>query len=197
MEEVRLSVRETLLKKFKKYRNDFRSVPHAVAYVYKTGLYKKVEILGLRTREFKTFQEWVEYEPPWGLGTTNKILKSILEKDGPDVLDMVYHSELKEHGGDRKSGENQDSNTTLKNDRGKSYTIRRLKRDNPELAEKVKKGEMSANAAAIEAGFRVPTKTVPLTEEGVVKFLDNFTPEQLNNIIKAVVSKMATTEKPK
>ncbi len=33
-------------------------------------------------------------------------------------------------------------------------TIRRLMRDHPKLVERVKAGELSANAAAIEAGFR-------------------------------------------
>jgi hypothetical protein len=43
----------------------------------------------------------------------------------------------------------------------RSYTIRRLKRDKPELAERVIRGELSANAAAIEAGFRIPMINVP------------------------------------
>ena len=33
-------------------------------------------------------------------------------------------------------------------------TVARLKRDHPELAKRVESGELSANAAAIEAGFR-------------------------------------------
>ena len=34
-----------------------------------------------------------------------------------------------------------------------TYALRRLKRDHPELAERVVRGEMSWNAAAVEAGF--------------------------------------------
>lgn len=41
-----------------------------------------------------------------------------------------------------------------------TYTLRRLKRDHPELAEKVVAGKLSAHAAAIEAGFRQPTFAV-------------------------------------
>jgi hypothetical protein len=37
--------------------------------------------------------------------------------------------------------------------------LKRLKRDRPDLADKVAAGEMSANAAAIEAGFRTPAPT--------------------------------------
>jgi hypothetical protein len=35
-----------------------------------------------------------------------------------------------------------------------TYTLKRLKRDRPDLAEKVVRGELSAHAAAIGAGFR-------------------------------------------
>lgn len=45
---------------------------------------------------------------------------------------------------------------------GSTYTLRRLKRDHPALAAKVVGGKLSANAAAIEAGFRVRTISVPL-----------------------------------
>ncbi len=70
------------------------------------------------------------------------------------------------HGGDRKSeavrGE-QGSNHNLDArpvGRGAAYTLARLDRDEPKLAEKVRAGELSANAAAIEAGFR--KKPTPL-----------------------------------
>jgi hypothetical protein len=48
-------------------------------------------------------------------------------------------------------------------DRGNAttYTVRRLKRDNPELAERVINGELSANAAALLAGFRRPSLQIP------------------------------------
>lgn len=79
---------------------------------------------------------------------------------------------LRPHGGDRKSEEfrNQGSNTTLKG-RGAGYQTRRLERDRPDLAARVKAGDLSANAAAIEAGFRPKTVTVPLTVDGVTRAL--------------------------
>lgn len=42
-----------------------------------------------------------------------------------------------------------------------SYAIRRLKKAAPELADRVIKGELSANAAAVQAGFREVKITVP------------------------------------
>jgi hypothetical protein len=44
-----------------------------------------------------------------------------------------------------------------------------LKRDRPNLASRVEAGDLSANAAAIEAGFRPKTATVPLTVDGVFR----------------------------
>ncbi len=54
-----------------------------------------------------------------------------------------------------KERENKGNNITFV-DRGTSasYTQARLKRDRPDLAEKVVAGELSPNKAAIEAGFR-------------------------------------------
>jgi hypothetical protein len=50
----------------------------------------------------------------------------------------------------------QGDNITSKSDRGNSalYTLKRLKRDRPDLFQVVLGGGMSPNAAAIEAGFR-------------------------------------------
>lgn len=56
------------------------------------------------------------------------------------------------------------SDNITPNNRGTSltYALRRLKRDRPDLAEKVIAGELSANAAAIAAGFRKkPVKRCP------------------------------------
>lgn len=65
-----------------------------------------------------------------------------------------------EHGGDRKSEEKQVCNTRLKSQTVKAH-ISRLKRDRPDLAEKVVNGDMTANEAAIEAGFRKRMVSMP------------------------------------
>jgi hypothetical protein len=43
----------------------------------------------------------------------------------------------------------------------RAYALARLTRDHPALAQRVQAGELSAHRAAIEAGFRHPTLTVP------------------------------------
>ena len=97
------------------------------------------------------------------LGITTRQAESLIKSKPGQQVGAV----LKNHGGDRKSEEftqqeDQGNNVTLKT-RGNNveYTIARLrKEDRPDLAKKVEAGELSANAAAIEAGFRHPTCTV-------------------------------------
>lgn len=77
----------------------------------------------------------------------------------PDyVIGMDQAVLLGRHGGDRRSEEavnDQGDNVTLK-ERGnaRSYIMARLDRDRPDLLERVVAGDLSANAAAIEAGFK-------------------------------------------
>ena len=51
-------------------------------------------------------------------------------------------------------------NTLSSQGNSKAYTVSRLKRDRPDLFEKVVAGELSANKAAIEAGFRRKPTTI-------------------------------------
>jgi hypothetical protein len=78
----------------------------------------------------------------------------------PDVIDQP---KLGKHGGDRRSekakadqGGHQNNGSTLKPSQKntKAHWLLRLERDRPDLAARVCAKEMSANAAAIEAGFR-------------------------------------------
>ena len=80
----------------------------------------------------------------------------------PFELRLKTRVPLKKNGGDRKS--DQIDNVKLKDTKGGNnaeYTARRLKRDNPELLEQVEAGELSLNQAAVKAGFRQATQTLP------------------------------------
>jgi len=103
-----------------------------------------------------------------------------------DLLREAKYGELESHGGDRRSQEarEQPDNVRLK-DWGNSsaYTIARLQRDNPELHERVVSGELSANKAAIEAGFRKPPLT-PL--ESLLKAWEKATEEERTQFLDAI-----------
>lgn len=91
------------------------------------------------------------------------------------------------HGGNRKSEEFQGDNVTLKR-RGNdpTYTCRRLLRDHPDLFERVKSGELSANAAAVEAGFRKRQISVPVNDVAcaVRRLMKYYTFDELMNAWK-------------
>jgi hypothetical protein len=77
-------------------------------------------------------------------------------------------------------------NVTLASKRGNrlSYTLRRLKRDRPDLAQKVVTEEMSANAAAIEAGFRKKYLSIPIDpKRAAASIKRHFEPEQIKELI--------------
>jgi hypothetical protein len=50
-----------------------------------------------------------------------------------------------------------------------SYTLRRLARNHPELLERFAAGELTANQAAIHAGFRKPTWTAPCEPDALAR----------------------------
>jgi hypothetical protein len=56
------------------------------------------------------------------------------------------------------------------------YTLARLKRDAPELAAKVERGELSANSAAIQAGFRARLVQHPATVNGFTRAIRKHLP---------------------
>jgi hypothetical protein len=83
---------------------------------------------------------WLELNPP----------------NEPLSLDQAVT--LGKHGGDRRSKAKADQvdiiNLKHKGGTSRDYILARLDRDQSELAIKVRSGELSANAAAIKAGFR-------------------------------------------
>ncbi|AHE99843.1 hypothetical protein [Thioalkalivibrio paradoxus] len=100
-----------------------------------------------------------------------------LPKDAAQAADIAAkvreaaENPLRESTG-RPEGKNVVNNNIRAGNHDQTYTLRRLARDNPELLDKVEAGELTANAAAIQAGFRKPTKTIPVdSAESAVRAL--------------------------
>lgn len=69
-----------------------------------------------------------------------------------------------------------------------AYALRRLQRDRPDLAEQVIMGEKSANEAAVEAGFRRKTLTIPLEPVAAARSIrKHFTDEQRAELIALLI----------
>jgi hypothetical protein len=111
-----------------------------------------------------------------GCGSEPEKVEALL-RDDPDVLTEWREATTAQHGGDRVNGKSKNNNIILAPIQGtsRSYTLDRLKRERPDLFRRVVKKELSANAAAIKAGWRkkpsgslrrAPTGQEGPTEEG-------------------------------
>lgn len=123
-------------------------------------------------RPFIDFADYCQAPPPYGLGRT--------------PAGIQQEVKLRSHGGDRRS--DQANNISLKSHgTARRYTVARLERDRPDLASRVKAGELSANAAAIEAGIRPKTVTIPLTIEGATRLMLRLSEDERDAVIARLV----------
>jgi hypothetical protein len=117
-------------------------------------------------RHYKSFKDFYqrELETTWGKWedlqhTWARIVEGeITEEEGRHII-------LRGRGRPRKDGDEKDVTSFLKRSEmnTKAHIIARLDRDRPDLAARVRAKTMSANAAAIEAGFRKRTERKKLT----------------------------------
>jgi hypothetical protein len=128
---------------------------------------------------FSSFQEFVEHRLWEGLNTKIEDLIIFCRKD-KEVVELILREvpEVANQGapvGSRNAAkdkpENKPDNIRFNYGTNPTYTLARLRRDRPDLAEKVVTGEVSANAAAIEAGFRKKTIAIPDDENAAAEFL--------------------------
>lgn len=144
-----------------------RALSHGVGHLSNfPGLLKKIiqerawESRKVRTGqvvELKSLRELITLPPLEGWGEKpDKVLAVI--KDEAEVLAMYREAMKGAHGGDTRSEAATivDNRNNGRRSAGttRAYTLSRLKRESPELFGRVCAGELSANAAAIEAGFR-------------------------------------------
>jgi len=100
---------------------------------------------------FESRNEFLQNKVLIDFGLTEQALNEIVGRltNGEDV-----RMELRQHGTNQHT---RGGSVTTSIGRGANYHLARLDRDRPDLAMQVREGSMSANAAAIEAGFRKPT----------------------------------------
>lgn len=84
-----------------------------------------------------------------------------------DTVKLMLYGELparQPHGANQHTSGVRNTNSSNGHSQTAGDNLRRLKRDNPTLAQRVISGELTANAAAIEAGFRSPKVAVRLDD---------------------------------
>jgi hypothetical protein len=146
-------------------------VPTAVESVISSGAWRHYVTEGGTEVQHKRFEDFVCAAPLAGLGSSMEQLRGLcvrspeaLRAIDAEVSAAMSRSESGEQGG---RGNKAPRNTrSFKEGETVSRTLRRLKRDNPELAKQVIDGELSAHAAAIKAGFRKPSITLQANDPG-------------------------------
>lgn len=112
-------------------------------------------------------EEALEIPPDWV-----RMAAAVLEATGENLskAEIDHAIELKAHGRPRRDQEGKGVNHTFPDSaRGTGnaeYIKARLRRDHPEIAEALERGEFkSARAAAIDAGIIKPVPTIRLTDD--------------------------------
>lgn len=106
--------------------------------------------------QLANLRELITKEPMEGWGENPERIEGLIKHD-PEVL-VLWREAMKEKTGPKLKGDDGLCNivTETKGTTGnsRSYTVSRLQREAPELFTQVVAGTLSANAAAIQAGFR-------------------------------------------
>lgn len=130
---------------------------------------------------FQRFDDFVTAKAPGGLGSTIADLERLV-KGTPVELAL---QDARNPGRGRPPEKPSNSTNKITHGTTRAYALDRLKRDRPDLLARVLAGKMSAHAAALEAGFRKPMRSVPVDtpEAAVSSLLKVFSREQLRDAL--------------
>lgn len=105
-------------------------------------------------RPFRAALEYFEYNEPDGVGTSEK---QVLKLIAGTPVEGKWRKETKARPGDNQYVVHDNiRHHKAKQGTSRAYSLERLERERPGLFAAVNAGEMSANAAMIEAGLRKP-----------------------------------------
>lgn len=128
--------------------------------------------------------------PRWdGLGTSREEFVAWIRFSDPataDRVDAMLKGEIpaaKRHGerGPSRSAERLSGTQSSAEKRDTDSILARLKRDDPDTAQKVITGELSANAAAHAKGWRKPRIVLSSPESVATRIRDHFTPDEIES----------------
>jgi hypothetical protein len=126
-------------------------LPIVLKKIITTGAWRRWRWVG-STFSQNSLRSYLTSPPPNGVGMPLDMVEKLIADDA-EARAAYREAMVGEPGAhvphdDNIMMRNSEQGTSL------SYTVERLKRDHPELFERVVRKELSANAAAIEAGFR-------------------------------------------
>jgi len=139
--------------------------------------------------QYERFADFAATPPTAGLGIAIEVLRRLVQDD-PIAVDALDRATQRKHGGDRSNVDNVNVDRPTGN--SEAATVRRLRKDRPDLHAQYLANEISANAAAILAGFRPKTFTVRADKpESIAATLRR----QLSPEVLALVAKMLSEDR--
>jgi hypothetical protein len=138
---------------------------------------------------FDSFQQFVETEPPHGLGATVQMLKNLC-RDDTEALDLIDQAVRREVGANQWEGPSNSMTQGAQQGTTRDYALSRLRRERPDLHQRVLAGELSPHAAMVEAGFRRRSFTVPDDPERAAEALvRRFGEDGAERVVQAIMAR--------
>lgn len=163
-------------------------VANWIARIYREEAYKQwLDPVREEVYESETLGEFIVKPMPGGLGLTFDLVRDMCRID-PEVERIVLQ-EIPAAAANGEYGNGRSRSDIIRPTHGtaETYTLSRLKRDRKDLFDRVIDGEMSANAAAIEAGFREKKVTVPAGLFGLARWIkSHYDKDQIEDLISAL-----------
>lgn len=157
--------------------HDLHAIPKLIAKIIDTQAWESIQLRSGKIIQFRNLRELITTPPLEGWGQDPKKVEALI-KDDPEVL-VMYREAMKGRGTRTDLSDNVSEVKLDKSGNGRAYTLSRLQKQHPELYQSVCDGQMSANAAAIKAGFR--KKLSPL--EQVLRLLPKLSDEDRAEVI--------------
>lgn len=117
------------------------------------------------------FERFTTTPPTGGLGASIPLVKSLLSRSEQPVKALDLLDRAVQHGAGRPPRTVDNINGSRPGGTSKAGALRRLRKDRPDLHDRVLAGEMSPHAAMVQAGFRRRTFTVPHDPEAIARVL--------------------------
>lgn len=170
MEESRV---EELIERLSKKLggNSRNSIQSDIEFLFRYPEHWKVRsIPGLSAKRFDSLRDFITYRSPWGLGWTMRVAEAFILPELPEIWKAIESETPVANPPHIKKGD--DIIYNVKDGQqgtSRDYSISVLKRDNPEIAEMVVAGEITAAEGMRRAGKRSRKVTIEPTVSGFCK----------------------------
>lgn len=172
--------------------DDLDMVTNLVGKVIESGSWREFTTPNGFPVAHSTFQSFVTADRWDGLGTSRDALVAWVREQDPVVADLVERAWRDEVPAANPTGTNQHSREGhVSHDptgQRADGILARLKRDDPDMAQQVVNGELSANAAARIKGWRKPRILVTSPTSVAHRLREHFTADELADLIKELQS---------